>query len=134
VRSDHHLNIAVVLPTTDGAGSLAARTLMPLAGSWTTDGGTRWFEPVILRQRTGRPTRWLVWRRQNTRTVPRSVSSGLRLKVAQGDHRRYRCGSGLVALVLPGALETRAVKRLLLVVTGEDAETDRYASPDADIS
>src|SRR5664280_3625473 len=55
-------------------------------------------------------------------------------QVAQGDHRRHRCGGGLVALVLAGALEPRAVKRLLLVVTGEDAETDRYASPDADIS
>ena len=55
MRPDHHLNIAVVLPTTDGAGSLAARTLMPLAGTWTADGGTRWFEPAMLRQRTGRP-------------------------------------------------------------------------------
>jgi hypothetical protein len=134
VLSDYHPNIAVILPTTDGAGSVAARTLMPLAGTWTVDGGTQWFEPAIFGSRPAAPTPSQVRRRQNTRTAPRSASSGLCLQVTQGDHRRHRCGSGLVALVLAGALEPRAVKRLLLVVTGEDAETDRYASPDADIS
>lgn len=51
VLFDYHADIRVLLPTERGVRSVLISDLMPLAASWTVDGGTQAYDPTLLGDR-----------------------------------------------------------------------------------
>jgi len=51
VLFDYHADIRVLLPTEHGVRSVLISDLMPLAASWTVDGGTQAYNPTLFGDR-----------------------------------------------------------------------------------
>lgn len=48
VLLDYHPGIRVILPTENGIHSVLITDLMPLAASWTVEGGTQPYDPALF--------------------------------------------------------------------------------------